>query len=67
MSAALRGSSYLPAIFILILMRKVQLPGETDSPETECAEMKLTEKESEHMDVHRNSMVENDRELKTKL
>nr|XP_048288522.1 solute carrier organic anion transporter family member 1A5-like isoform X1 [Myodes glareolus] len=67
LSAALRGSSYLPAIFILILMRRAQLPGETDSPENECAEMKLTEKESEHMDVHRNSMVENDRELKTKL
>ncbi|XP_041490048.1 solute carrier organic anion transporter family member 1A5-like isoform X1 [Microtus oregoni] len=65
LSAALRASSYLPAIFILKLMRKVQLHGETDSLETERAEMTLTEKESEHMDVHRGP--ENGRELKTKL
>ncbi|XP_028735713.1 solute carrier organic anion transporter family member 1A2 [Peromyscus leucopus] len=65
--AALRGSSFLPALFILILMRKRQLPGEIDSSETELAETKLKEKKSECVDVHRSPEVENDRELKTKL
>ncbi|XP_049991214.1 solute carrier organic anion transporter family member 1A5-like isoform X2 [Alexandromys fortis] len=65
--AALRGSSFLPAICILILLRKFQLPEETESSETELAEMKLTEKESECMDVHRSPESENDRELKTRL
>uniref|UniRef100_A0A8C8UIK3 Solute carrier organic anion transporter family member n=1 Tax=Peromyscus maniculatus bairdii TaxID=230844 RepID=A0A8C8UIK3_PERMB len=65
--AALRGLSYLPAFFILKLMRKRQLPGETDSSETELAETKLTEKKTECVDVHRSPEVENDRELKTKL
>ncbi|XP_028735716.1 solute carrier organic anion transporter family member 1A5-like [Peromyscus leucopus] len=65
--AALRGLSYLPAFFILKLMKKRQLPGETDSSETELAETKLTEKKSECVDVHRSPEVENDRELKTKL
>ncbi|XP_038176422.1 solute carrier organic anion transporter family member 1A4-like isoform X6 [Arvicola amphibius] len=65
--AALRGSSYLVSIFILKLLRKFQLPEETDSSETELAEMKLTEKESECMDVHRSPEFENGRELKTKL
>ncbi|XP_076424320.1 solute carrier organic anion transporter family member 1A4-like isoform X3 [Peromyscus maniculatus bairdii] len=65
--AALRGLSYLPAVFILILMRKRQQPEDIDSSETELAEMKLTEKENEYMDVHRSPEVENDGELKTKL
>ncbi|XP_041496946.1 solute carrier organic anion transporter family member 1A5-like [Microtus oregoni] len=65
--AALRGSSFIPGIFILILMRKVQLPGEIDFSETERPEMKLTEKKGEHKDVHGNPEVENDKELKTKL
>lgn len=65
--AALRGSSYLPAFFILILMRKFQLPGEMYSSETELADMKLTVKKSECTDVHRIPKVENDGELKTKL
>ncbi|KAK7833974.1 hypothetical protein U0070_004955 [Myodes glareolus] len=65
--AALRGSSFLPAICILILLRKFQLPEETDTSETEFAEMKLTEKESECMDVQRSPESENDRELKTRL
>ncbi|XP_076424333.1 solute carrier organic anion transporter family member 1A5-like isoform X2 [Peromyscus maniculatus bairdii] len=65
--AVLRGLSLLPAVFILKLMRKRQLPGETDSSETELAETKLTEKKSECVDVHRSPEVENDRELKTKL
>ncbi|XP_059114728.1 solute carrier organic anion transporter family member 1A5-like isoform X2 [Peromyscus eremicus] len=64
---ALRGLSYLPAFFIVILMRKRQLPEDIDSSETELAEMKLTEKENECMDVHRSPEVENDGELKTKL
>ncbi|XP_075838493.1 solute carrier organic anion transporter family member 1A5-like [Microtus pennsylvanicus] len=65
--AALRGSSFLPAICILILLRKFQPPDETDTSETEFAEMKLTEKESECMDVHRSPEFENNRELKTRL
>ncbi|XP_049991262.1 LOW QUALITY PROTEIN: solute carrier organic anion transporter family member 1A5-like [Alexandromys fortis] len=65
--AALRGSSFFPAICILILLRKFQLPEETDSSETEFAEMKLTEKESECMDVHRSPESDNDKELKTRL
>ncbi|XP_034368542.1 solute carrier organic anion transporter family member 1A5 isoform X1 [Arvicanthis niloticus] len=65
--AALRGSSYLPAFFILILMRKFQFPGEIDSSEIELAEMKLTVKKSECTDVHRSPKLENDGELKTKL
>ncbi|XP_028613402.1 solute carrier organic anion transporter family member 1A1 isoform X2 [Grammomys surdaster] len=65
--AALRGSSFLPAFFILIFMRKFQFPGEFESSETELAEMKLTMKESECTDVNRSPKVENDGELKTKL
>ncbi|XP_052576380.1 solute carrier organic anion transporter family member 1A5-like isoform X2 [Peromyscus californicus insignis] len=64
---AIRGLSYLPAFFILILMRKHQLPGEIDSSETELAETKLTEKKSEGVDVHRSPGAENVGELKTKL
>ncbi|XP_057618122.1 solute carrier organic anion transporter family member 1A5-like isoform X1 [Chionomys nivalis] len=67
LSTALRGSSFLPAICILILLRKFQLPKETDSSQTEFAEMKLTEKESECMDEHRSPESENNRELKTRL
>ncbi|XP_057624933.1 solute carrier organic anion transporter family member 1A5-like isoform X2 [Chionomys nivalis] len=65
--AVLRGSSFFPAICILILLRKFQLPEETDTSETEFAEMKLTEKESECMDVHRSPESENNQELKTRL
>lgn len=65
--AAVRGSSFLPAVFILILMRKFHFPGDIHSPDTELAEMKLTEKESECTDVCRSPKVENDGELKTKL
>lgn len=64
---ALRGSSYLPVIFILILMRKFQFPGDINSSETEPAEMKLTGSEGECTDVPRNPNIENDGELKTKL
>ncbi|XP_055466180.1 solute carrier organic anion transporter family member 1A5-like isoform X2 [Psammomys obesus] len=65
--AAQRGSGYLPAFFILMLVRKLQLPGDVASLETEPAEMKLTEKESECMDVHRSPELENGGEVKTKL
>ncbi|CAH7430969.1 unknown_gene_8393 [Phodopus roborovskii] len=65
--AALRGSSFLPAFLIVLLIRKLQLPGESDSPEQELAEMKLTEKERECMIVHRSPEFENKREQKTKL
>ncbi|CAH7431029.1 solute carrier organic anion transporter family member 1A5 [Phodopus roborovskii] len=65
--AALRGSSFFPAVFILILIRKRQLPGETDSSGPELPEIKLTEKESKCMDMHRSPEVEKDGELKTKL
>ncbi|KAK7833971.1 hypothetical protein U0070_004952 [Myodes glareolus] len=65
--AALRGSSFIPGIVILILMRKVQLPGEIDFSETEHSEMKLTEKKGEHKNVHGSPEVENDKDLKTKL
>ncbi|XP_038174534.1 solute carrier organic anion transporter family member 1A5-like isoform X1 [Arvicola amphibius] len=65
--AALRGSSFLPAICIIILLRKFQLPDKTDSSETEFVEMKLTEKESKYMDVPRSPEFENNRELKTRL
>ncbi|XP_031236904.1 solute carrier organic anion transporter family member 1A4-like [Mastomys coucha] len=64
---ALRGSSYLPAFIIVILIRKFCLPGNIDSSETGPAEMKFTEKESECTDAHRSPKVENDGELKTKL
>ncbi|GAB1291403.1 Solute carrier organic anion transporter family member 1A4 [Apodemus speciosus] len=62
LTAALKGSSYLPAVFILILMRKFQFPGHSDSSETDLAEIKLTEKEIECSDVHRSPKFENDGE-----
>ncbi|XP_031236905.1 solute carrier organic anion transporter family member 1A6-like [Mastomys coucha] len=65
--AALRGSSLLPAVFILRLMGKFQFPGKMDSSETEPTEMKLTASEGECTDVHRSPKAENDREWKTKL
>jgi solute carrier organic anion transporter family protein 1A len=65
--AALRGSIILPSFFILRLIRKLQIPGDTDSSEIELAETKPTEKESECTDMHKSSKVENDGELKTKL
>ncbi|KAL1775626.1 solute carrier organic anion transporter family member 1A5 isoform X1 [Sigmodon hispidus] len=54
---ALRGSSYLPAFFILMLVRKLQVPEEIDSSGTEVAEMKLTEKESNYEGYYRNSSL----------
>ncbi|MBZ3869814.1 Solute carrier organic anion transporter family member 1A2 [Sciurus carolinensis] len=65
--AALRGSSFIPAFLILILLRKHHLPGENDPSGTELAVMKVTEKEKECKDVHQNSKVLNDEEMKAKL
>lgn len=65
--AALRGSSFIPAFFILILLRNRHLPGENDPSGTELAATKGTEKEKECKDVHQNSKVLNDEEMKTKL
>uniref|UniRef100_A0A8C6HKE0 Solute carrier organic anion transporter family member n=1 Tax=Mus spicilegus TaxID=10103 RepID=A0A8C6HKE0_MUSSI len=65
--AALTGSSYLPAVFLLRLMRTFQLPEDTDSPETELPETKLIEKEDNCTDVHRSPKVESDGEMKAKL
>ncbi|KAI5158776.1 solute carrier organic anion transporter family member 1A2 [Manis pentadactyla] len=65
--AALRGSSYIPAFSILILLRKRHLPGETAPAGTVLVETKFTGKENECKDMHQNSKVLNDDELKTKL
>ncbi|XP_008584349.1 PREDICTED: solute carrier organic anion transporter family member 1A2 [Galeopterus variegatus] len=65
--AALRGSSFIPALVILILLRKHHLPGENASSETEFAETKVTGKENECKDIHQNSKLLNDGELKIKL
>ncbi|XP_076796879.1 solute carrier organic anion transporter family member 1A4-like isoform X2 [Arvicanthis niloticus] len=65
--AVLRGSSFLPAFFILKLMRKFQIPEDMDCSETELAEMKLIDKESECTDVHKGPKVKSDDELKTQL
>lgn len=64
--AALRGLSIFPAIWILVLLRNRRLPGETAPPGTEL-ETKDTEKQNELKDVHQNSKISNDDELKTKL
>ncbi|KAK2490580.1 hypothetical protein MC885_017513 [Smutsia gigantea] len=65
--AALRGSSYIPAFSILILLKKRHLPGETAPSGTVLVETKLTGKENECKDMHQNSKVLNGDELKTKL
>ncbi|EDL10626.1 mCG140584, partial [Mus musculus] len=65
--AALTGSSYLPAVFLLRLMRTFQLPEDTDSPDTELAETKLIEKENDCTDVHRSPKFESNGEMKAKL
>ncbi|XP_052028719.1 solute carrier organic anion transporter family member 1A4-like isoform X2 [Apodemus sylvaticus] len=65
--AALRGSSYILAFIIVRIARKFQFPEDTDSSETELAEMKLIEKEDDCTDVHRSPKVQNDGELETML
>ncbi|XP_054941131.1 solute carrier organic anion transporter family member 1A2 isoform X3 [Physeter macrocephalus] len=64
--AALRGSSYIPAFLILIILRKYRLPEENASSET-MLEAKFTGKENEGKEMDQNSKVLNDDELKTKL
>ncbi|XP_065743816.1 solute carrier organic anion transporter family member 1A2 isoform X3 [Phocoena phocoena] len=64
--AALRGSSYIPAFLILIILRKHRLPEENASSET-MLEAKFTGKENEGKETDQNSKVLNDDELKTKL
>ncbi|XP_073932028.1 solute carrier organic anion transporter family member 1A2 isoform X4 [Castor canadensis] len=65
--AALRGSSYLPAFLVLILLRRRVLPGENDSSGTKLAGTKVAEKEHQLKDLQQNSKAVNDEELKTKL
>ncbi|KAM8912716.1 solute carrier organic anion transporter family member 1A2 isoform 2-T2 [Lycaon pictus] len=65
--AALRGTSYIPAFLILIMLKKRLLPGENASSGTVLIEAKVTGKENDCKDMHQNSKVLNDGELKTKL
>nr|XP_035975077.1 solute carrier organic anion transporter family member 1A2 isoform X3 [Halichoerus grypus]XP_035975078.1 solute carrier organic anion transporter family member 1A2 isoform X3 [Halichoerus grypus] len=65
--AALRGTSYIPAFLILIILKKRLLPGENASSGTMLIEAKVTGKENEYKDMNQNSKVLNDDELKTKL
>lgn len=67
MPAALRGTSYIPAFLILIILKKRLLPGENASSGTVLIEAKVTGKENECKDMHKNSKILNDDELKTKL
>uniref|UniRef100_A0A8C3XCB6 Solute carrier organic anion transporter family member n=1 Tax=Catagonus wagneri TaxID=51154 RepID=A0A8C3XCB6_9CETA len=64
--AALRGSSYIPAFLILIILRKYRLPMENASSEI-MLEAKFTGKENEGKEMDQNSKVLNGEELKTKL
>ncbi|KAM9071440.1 solute carrier organic anion transporter family member 1A2 isoform 4-T13 [Megaptera novaeangliae] len=64
--AALRGSSYIPAFLILLILRKHRLPEKNASSET-MLEAKFTGKENEGKEMDQNSKVLNDDELKTKL
>ncbi|XP_060050461.1 solute carrier organic anion transporter family member 1A2 [Erinaceus europaeus] len=65
--AALRGSSYIPAFLVLIILRKHCLPGENIPLGTIFEETKSTGKENECKDTLQNSKELNDEELKTKL
>ncbi|XP_045869571.1 solute carrier organic anion transporter family member 1A2 isoform X5 [Meles meles] len=65
--SALRGISYIPAFLILIILKKRRLPGENVSSGTVLIEAKVAGKENECKDLHQNSKVLNDDELKTKL
>ncbi|XP_055136406.1 solute carrier organic anion transporter family member 1A2 isoform X6 [Symphalangus syndactylus] len=65
--AALRGSSFVPALIILILLRKCHLPGENASSGTELIETKVKGKENECKDIYQKSTVLKDDELKIKL
>uniref|UniRef100_A0A2K6MQU5 Solute carrier organic anion transporter family member n=1 Tax=Rhinopithecus bieti TaxID=61621 RepID=A0A2K6MQU5_RHIBE len=63
----LRGSSFVPALIILILLRKCHLPGENASSGTELIETKVKGKKNECKDMYQKPTVLNDDELKTKL
>ncbi|XP_059258679.1 solute carrier organic anion transporter family member 1A2 isoform X2 [Mustela nigripes] len=65
--SALRGISYIPAFLILITLKKRRLPGENVSSGTVLIEAKVAGKENDCKDMHQNSKVLNDDELKTKL
>lgn len=65
--AALRGSSFIPAILILIILRKYHPPGESTSSGTAHVEGKFTGKENECQEMDQLSKILNDNELKTKL
>ncbi|XP_015995953.1 solute carrier organic anion transporter family member 1A2 isoform X1 [Rousettus aegyptiacus] len=62
---ALRGLSFIPAIFILIILRKYRLPGENASSGT--VEAKVIRKENDCQEMDQISKVLNNDELKTKL
>ncbi|KAM5333580.1 solute carrier organic anion transporter family member 1A2 isoform 1-T3 [Glossophaga mutica] len=64
---SLRGLSFIPAVFILIILRKYHLPGDNDSSGTVPVEAKITEKENECQEMDQISKVLNNDELKTKL
>lgn len=63
--AALRGVSYIPAIFILIILRKYRLPGENTTSGTVPAEAKVTGNEGQEMD--QTCKVLNNNVLNTKM
>lgn len=63
--ASLRGLSYIPAIFILIILRKHRLPGENTTSGTVPIEAKVTGTECQEMD--QTSKVLNNDVLKTKM
>ncbi|KAM4820459.1 LOW QUALITY PROTEIN: solute carrier organic anion transporter family member 1A2 [Thomomys bottae] len=65
--SAIRGTSFLPAFVILILLRHRQLPGESHFPITELADLKMAVKKNEDKDSHQNAKVVNEEDLKTKL
>ncbi|XP_036107702.1 solute carrier organic anion transporter family member 1A2 [Molossus molossus] len=65
--AALRGLSVIPAIWILIILRKRHLPGENAASGTVPVEAKVTGKENEYQEMDQISKVLNNDVLKTKL
>ncbi|XP_054447343.1 solute carrier organic anion transporter family member 1A2 isoform X2 [Pteronotus mesoamericanus] len=64
---ALRGLSFIPAILILIILRKYHLPGENASLGSVPGEAKVAGKENECQEMDQISKVLDNDELKTKL
>ncbi|XP_045040133.1 solute carrier organic anion transporter family member 1A2 isoform X2 [Desmodus rotundus] len=64
---ALRGLSFVPALLILIILRRYHLPGDNPSSGTGPGEAKVTGKENECQEMDQISKVLNNDELKTKL